>query len=720
MRTLNFLVVLLLAVGVEFTAEAQVPAFPGADGYGRYATGGRGGSVYYVTTLDDGDTYGTLRYGVTKLSKVTILFKVSGTIHLNSGLNISQSNITIAGQSAPGDGICIAGYPVSVSGSNVIIRYLRFRMGDYSLTADEADGADAFGGRFCDNVIIDHCSISWSTDECASFYANTNFTMQWCIISESLRMSLHSKGAHGYGAIWGGLGASYYHNLMIHHGSRTPRFGTGNFGDPADHITDMRNNVIYNWAGNGCYGAEGMTINMINNYYKPGPATTSSSKNRFISVDAATSSDGTTSIWGKYYLSGNYNTKYTNINTNNWDGVVINTTSLTNGVVGKADIKSTEIQGNIPLLHQHTAQDCYPLVVKYAGCSLRRDSIDLRLADECYNGTYTFTGSKSGISGLIDTLDDLWPEWADETWIPWPELASKTAAVDSDVDGIDDNWEEYNGLDFTDPTDGNKRNSQGYTMLEVYLNSLVADITTAQYAGAEEVGLAGEPYDPNAKSTDMYVTWSMESGVAGEAATVSKEGVMATSTYYTESEINNYSTRTTYSNKYTTFQPTIEYKSATMADNAIVFEIETAEGVTFFPTELSLSAIRYGTSGGWLHITWIDAEGTETTLATGIHATGSSGEESAMTTTVDMTDVTIKGTSGKCQLVIYVYKLSPTKELGLADIKIGGHVGYTAAIGDVKADAEAGDVRIFNINGQQLNTPQKGFNIINGKKQIIK
>ena len=176
-KIVNSLLLLVLCSFSVFV-RAQVPAFPGADGYGRYTQGGRGGSVYYVTSLADTDTPGTLRYGVTRLSKVTILFKVSGTIHLNSSLNISQSNITIAGQSAPGDGICVADYPVSISGNNVIVRYMRFRMGDQKLSAEEADGADAFGGRFCSNVIVDHCSISWCTDECASFYANENFTMQ--------------------------------------------------------------------------------------------------------------------------------------------------------------------------------------------------------------------------------------------------------------------------------------------------------------------------------------------------------------------------------------------------------------------------------------------------------------------------------------------------------------------------------------------------------------
>ena len=446
MKKILLLLSLFIGCFIQYV-NAQVPAFPGADGYGRYTQGGRGGSVYYVTSLEDTDTPGTLRYGVTRLSKATILFKVSGTIHLNSKLDISQSNLTIAGQSAPEDGICIADYPVSVSGNNIIVRYLRFRMGDQKLTADEADGADAFGGRFCSNVIIDHCSISWCTDECASFYANTDFTMQWCIISESLRQSLHSKGAHGYGAIWGGLGASYLHNMLIHHDSRTPRFGTGNLGEPADHITDMRNNVIYNWSGNGCYGGEGMTVNMINNYYKPGPATTSSSKNRFIGIDDATSNDGTTSIWGKFYLNGNYNPKYTNINTNNWNGVVVNTSSLINGSATKADVKSDTELGNTPTLHQHSAQQAYEKVLEYAGCSYKRDAIDIRLVEECRNGTATYKGASSNKGGIIDKLTDLRPTNADTTWSPWPELKSNTAPTDTDSDGMPDLWEDTYGLD---------------------------------------------------------------------------------------------------------------------------------------------------------------------------------------------------------------------------------------------------------------------------------
>ncbi len=491
------LALLLTALFVgSISLLAQVPAFPGADGYGRYTTGGRSGQVYYVTTLEDNNNQGSLRYGVTRLKNATILFKVSGTIHLKSQLKISGSNLTIAGQSAPGDGICIAGYPVSVSGNNIIVRYMRFRMGDWSLSADDADGADAFGGRFCKNIIVDHCSISWSTDECASFYANTNFTMQWCIVSESLRKSLHSKGAHGYGAIWGGFGASYLNNLLIHHDSRTPRFGTGNRGIPADHFTDMRNNVIYNWSGNGCYGAEGMSVNIINNYYKPGPATTSSAKNRFIGIDDATSSDKTTSIWGKFYITGNYNSKYTSVNANNWNGVKINTSDLINGKATKDDVRSDIELGETPELHQRTAQECLTPVLNYAGCSFHRDEIDKRLTTECKNGTYTFKGESANKGGIIDKLEDLKPAKAGSDWSPWPTLNSETAPTDSDSDGMPDEWETANGLNPNNASDRNQLNGEGYTQLEVYLNSLVADITTAQYEGSEVVGKKGEPYSP--------------------------------------------------------------------------------------------------------------------------------------------------------------------------------------------------------------------------------
>ena len=283
----------------------ELAAFPGAEGYGRMTTGGRGGEVYIVTSLADDGMPGTLRYGIEKLDGPrTIIFQVSGTIFLHKDLKIRKGNLTIAGQTAPGNGICIAGYPVTNYASNVILRFLRFRMGNKECV--HPDGADALGGKGARNVIIDHCSISWCTDECASFYENDDFTMQWCIISESLRLGGHTKGPHGYGGIWGGEHSSYHHNLLAHHDSRNPRFGLGakvrKNGECDGDYVDFRNNVIYNWGMNSSYGGERMNINIVNNYYKPGPATvTGSKRGRIFAIDATENRNGGY-LWGKYYI----------------------------------------------------------------------------------------------------------------------------------------------------------------------------------------------------------------------------------------------------------------------------------------------------------------------------------------------------------------------------------------------------------------------------------
>ncbi|MDE6526390.1 MAG: pectate lyase, partial [Muribaculaceae bacterium] len=250
------------------------PAFPGAEGFGRYTTGGRGGNVYHVTNLLDNGT-GSLRWALSQAGPRTIVFDVSGTIHLSSGLSI-PANTTIAGQSAPGDGICVADYPVTV-GNNCIVRYMRFRLGNKNVLKNGADGWDGLSAMDSHDIIIDHCSISWSIDECCSVLGNVNTTVQWSMVDQSLVNAGHSKGAHGYGGNWGGSGASFHHNLVAHHGSRTPRLGPRPTTQ-LDERMDMRNNVIYNYGGNGCYGGEGMDVNIVNNYYKPGPATPSNAR----------------------------------------------------------------------------------------------------------------------------------------------------------------------------------------------------------------------------------------------------------------------------------------------------------------------------------------------------------------------------------------------------------------------------------------------------------
>ncbi len=261
-------------ITTSFADDAIIPSFPGAEGFGAITTGGRGGKVIHVTNLNDKGE-GSFRWACEQSGTRTIVFDVSGTIHLESELKLRNGNLTIAGQTAPGDGICVADYPFVISAPNVIIRFMRFRLGNEALkTNNKAHEGDGLGGMDGQKIMIDHCSVSWSIDECLSVYGSKNITVQWCMVTQSLVNSGHSKGSHGYGGNWGGAGASYHHNLLAHHGSRTPRLGPRP-GTQLDERMDLRNNVIYNYAGEGCYGGEAMTVNIVNNYYKPGPATAS-------------------------------------------------------------------------------------------------------------------------------------------------------------------------------------------------------------------------------------------------------------------------------------------------------------------------------------------------------------------------------------------------------------------------------------------------------------
>ena len=438
-------------------SETAALAFPEAQGGGKYATGGRGGVVLHVTSLsDDPQDPGSLRHAINVGGARTIVFDVAGTIQLSSTLNISNGSLTIAGQSAPGDGICIAGYPVVVKASNVIIRFMRFRMGDEHNV--EGDALTIVGRK---NIMIDHCSFSWSTDECVSCYGNTDFTLQYCFITESLRNSVHGKGRHGYGGIWGGTNATFHHNLLAHHDSRNPRFDHYYVNQTCFGPTDYVNNVVYNWGGNSTYGGEGVKqarqINMVNNYYKPGPAT--SKKERLLdpTVSCSNCSPYGAVVPAKFYLQGNYMYGSPQVTADNWQGSTVKTEAV------KAAVRWTE--GLTMLTEEESAEQALETVLTKAGCSFHRDAIDVRIAEEVRKGTATCKGSNGSTGGLIDTQKDAGG---------WPMLRTEEPQKDTDRDGIPDAWEEAHGLNPKSNADGKIETLvSGYSNLEVYLNDIV-------------------------------------------------------------------------------------------------------------------------------------------------------------------------------------------------------------------------------------------------------
>ena len=509
----------LLATSSVSAQELQ-PASPGAEGFGRYVTGGRGGNVFHVTNLNDSGE-GSLRWALSQAGIKTIVFDVSGTIELKSKLNI-PSNTTIAGQTAPGDGICVADYPCAINGNNVIVRYMRFRLGNDYVTTNGADGWDGFGALDKNNYIIDHCSVSWSIDECLSCIGGKNITVQWCISAQSLRHAGHTKGNHGYGGNWGGSGASFHHNLMIHHESRTPRLGP-RYTTQLDERMDMRNNVIYNWTGNGVYGGEAMTINIVNNYYKPGPGSPSGVKGMRIAavnlrttkyVTQYTAYKPTEHIWGKFFVDGNVNTKYSQVTEDNWTyGMYNQISNSDNDNLYTAVAKDTmRLRNPMPFPHTttHSADVAYEKVLAYAGASLHRDSHDALMVSDCRDGIATYTGDyyekkatsptegKKNAAGIINSPYDNKPAGADDNWSPWPTLTSNIPPVDTDGDGIPDSWEEEHGLDPNNAEDGKIVAEDGYTNLEHYLNSLVEDITEAQLADGTIEG-----YDATTAISDL-------------------------------------------------------------------------------------------------------------------------------------------------------------------------------------------------------------------------
>ena len=531
----------MAAALMSAAALAQAPAFPGAEGHGRYVTGGRGGKVIHVTNLNDKGT-GSFRAAVTGNSKKIIVFDVAGIIPLASDLTIG-ANTTILGQTAPSPGITLRYYTVQPE-DNCIIRFIRLRRGQEK---DINDGADATWQRNKTGIIFDHCSFSWSIDEVASFYDNNNFTMQWCTVAESLTNPGHSKGAHGYGGIWGGKLASFHHNFVGHLMNRGPRFNGARYGwtgytSNKDYDTykwenpvqaenvDFRNCVMYNAQGT-CYGGPGGgQINIVNNYYKAGPSHSLNSKtlngikvsvssgkergsqDRITQVTVSSSGNSDKKhpeyyeMTSRYFISGNTTetTKGTITKNQDWKGVVYDKGTYTyNGERYSADKKNfygdavahqtidgvscVKIKMDNPAptgeVTTHSAAEAFSKVLAYGGASLYRDEIDARYMEEAKTGTAQYKGSITQSPGIIDKVSDV-NGYTESSF----GTASRPADFDTDKDGIPDAWELANGLNPNDDSDALTYSLDGkayYTNLEVYANSLVEDIMKQGNADAE-------------------------------------------------------------------------------------------------------------------------------------------------------------------------------------------------------------------------------------------
>lgn len=530
----------MAAALVSTTAMAQTPAFPGAEGHGRYVTGGRGGKIIHVTNLKDSGE-GSFRAAVNGTDKKTIVFDVGGVIPLESDIEIGE-NTTILGQTAPYPGITLR-YRTVRPKKNTIIRFLRFRRGQEK---DVNDGADCMWQRNINDLIIDHCSFSWSIDELASFYDNNNMTMQWCMLGEALANAGHGKGAHSYGGIWGGKLASFHHNFLGFMQNRVPRFDGARYNwsgytnndeyetykwtntVQAENV-DFRNCVMYNWGnGNGCYGGPGGGyINIVNNYYKAGPGT--SNKTRVTEISVGTSQNSTVqSLQGmasRYFITGNYVTAAgTNAANYDWNGVKYDSgILLLNGIRYTIDDQSLygdtvnaisyenhryvpiKLNGPAPVgeVTTHSAENAYNEVLAYAGASLFRDDVDARYVKDTKAGTVSYTGSNGTTTkGIIDIVSDC-NGYTEENF----PTGSRNKDFDTDQDGMPDTWETANGLNPNDASDAltYTLDSKGYyTNLEVYANAIVEDIVKTENANAENTVNEYYPTVNKADGIDYY------------------------------------------------------------------------------------------------------------------------------------------------------------------------------------------------------------------------
>lgn len=451
----------LLTMGTAL--QAQLIAFPGAEGFGKFTTGGRGGKVYTVSNLNDNGP-GSFREAAEAKHPRYIVFAVAGTIHLTKAVHI-KANATIAGHTAPGGGICIADMPVLLDGDNIIVRYMRFRLGDRFQNKGMEPGSghdDAFGGNRHKNIIIDHCTMSWSSDELFSMYGGDSSTIQWCLLSEPLNYSYHFERGdkdferHGYGGIWGGKHLTAHHNLIAHCVSRTPRFQGVRYGEEKE-LVHFANNVIYNWQHNNVYGGEGGHYNIVNNYYKAGPDTYEKVRNRIVNPSKLND----TISFGYYHVSGNIVTGFKDVSRNNVLGIHLR----------NAEEKKSFEPNLSQIPHPHvalpavSADAAYKNVLTNAGAILPiRDTLDARIVNdvqECKGRIIDVQGGHPhGTPYSISAT-------------AWPALATAPAPIDNDGDGIPDAWETVLKLNPADATDATiKSTPSGYDNIEIYLHRL--------------------------------------------------------------------------------------------------------------------------------------------------------------------------------------------------------------------------------------------------------
>ena len=456
----------------EDLPQARIPAFPGAEGAGRFSFGGRGGRVYVVTSLEDGGP-GTLREACEAPGPRIVVFNVAGVIHLKRPLHLRAPYVTIAGQSAPGDGVCVAGFTTHIDTHDVVIRHMRFRRG----ATDVFDRDDALGGNPVGNVILDHCSCSWGLDENVSLYRHmfeprgsgpqrklptVNLTIQWCVSSEALD-TYH----HAFGATWGGRNTSFHHNLFACNTGRNPSIGMG-------YDFNFTNNVLFNWRHRTCDGGDETSRgNIINNYYKPGPATPDGTiRYRVVRPDGKRIPKGAKGVepdFGRWYVAGNYVEGHEKVTADNWAGGVqfrVDTPEkkaqeLTSGPLLESLIARTRADAPLPMAPAtlQSAPEAYDAVLAGAGATLpRRDAVDLRIIEAVRTGRVSHEAGH----GIITDIKQVggYPAYHGE---PAPAVR----------DGIPDWWKRKYGLDLNDSSVAAKDcNGDGYTNIEKYLNGM--------------------------------------------------------------------------------------------------------------------------------------------------------------------------------------------------------------------------------------------------------